>query len=207
VRTGTWVGVELDGRPEAAEIEHRVHDAIVQLPLAPDHIATHVVPDAVPHAAASLRFPVVADDEPALLAAIVRPLVDVLGGTAAALPDDAVAPVVAGDPDRASRCLDLASAARERRSGRCTRFPGQDRLTRVHPVHRILERSAITRIAGSGWPVGSDDLVDTRGFLRPVFDQGELVLWVGPAAGGVLIPQEIADPHQCCGGHRASATV
>jgi hypothetical protein len=39
------------------------------------------------------------------------------------------------------------------------------------------------------------------GFLRPTYTGGRLVLLVEPAAGGVLRPVEIEQPHQCRGGH------
>lgn len=84
---------------------------------------------------------------------------------------------------------------------RAVRFPGQDRLTGVHVVADITARSEIDEVVGIGVAVGPDTPVDTLGFLRPTYQSGRLVLLVEPAAGGVLRPSEIAQPHQCCGGH------
>jgi hypothetical protein len=84
---------------------------------------------------------------------------------------------------------------------RCVRFPGQETLTGVHPAIDLVAHSAIDEVTGIGVPVEPDSVVDTLGFLRPTFEGGRLVLLVEPAAGGVLRPVEIADPHECCGGH------
>ena len=84
---------------------------------------------------------------------------------------------------------------------RCVRFPGQESLTGVRPAIDLVAHSAIDEVVGVGVPVEPGTLVDTLGFLRPTVEGGRLVLLVEPAAGGVLRPVEIADPHECCGGH------
>jgi len=84
---------------------------------------------------------------------------------------------------------------------RCVRFPGQETLTGVRPAIDLVAHSAIDEVTGIGVPAEPGTLVDTLGFLRPTFEGGRLVLLVEPAAGGVLRPMEIADPHECCGGH------
>ena len=84
---------------------------------------------------------------------------------------------------------------------RAVRFPGQDRLTGVHTAGEITALSEIDEVVGIGVPVGPDTRVDTRGYLRPTYQAGRLVLLVEPAAGGVLRPSEIEQPHECCGGH------
>jgi hypothetical protein len=86
-------------------------------------------------------------------------------------------------------------------SARCVRFPGQERFTGVVPAIELVAHSAIDEVVGVGVPVGPHTPVDTLGFLRPTFTGGRLVLLVEPAAGGVLRPVEIEQPHQCCGGH------
>jgi hypothetical protein len=85
--------------------------------------------------------------------------------------------------------------------GRCVRFPGQEALTGIMPVADVIASSAIDEVVGIGVPITPDTSVDTRGFLRPVFAGDRLVLLVEPAAGDIPRPVEIADPHQCCGGH------
>ncbi|WP_367128603.1 hypothetical protein [Saccharothrix sp. HUAS TT1] len=94
-----------------------------------------------------------------------------------------------------------ARAGRDRSAGRCVRFPGQSALTGTHPVAEVVARSAVDRVVGIGVPVAPGDLVETLGFLRPVCRDGELVLLVEPAVGGVLRPAEAESPHECCGGH------
>lgn len=84
---------------------------------------------------------------------------------------------------------------------RAVRFPGQDRLTGVHTAGEITALSEIDEIVGIGVPVGPETRVDTLGYLRPTYQAGRLVLLVEPAAGGVLRPSEIEQPHECCGGH------
>ncbi|GAA1306411.1 hypothetical protein [Saccharothrix xinjiangensis] len=83
---------------------------------------------------------------------------------------------------------------------RCVRFPGQSALTGTHPAAEVVASSAIDRVVGVGVPVSPADRVETLGFLRPVHRDGELVLLVEPAVGGVLRPIESEDPHECCGG-------
>lgn len=108
-------------------------------------------------------------------------------GDAAALGGRLGAPVtpLAGPPD----------------GSRCMRFPGQDTLTGVLPAIELVAHSAIDEVTGVGATVTPDAPVDTQGFLRPTFSSGRLVLLVEKAAGGVLRPVEIEQPHQCCGGH------
>jgi hypothetical protein len=84
---------------------------------------------------------------------------------------------------------------------RCIRFPGQEKLTGVLPAADLVAYSAIDEVTGIGVPVTPESPIDTRDFLRPTYENGRLVLLVEPAAGGVLRPVEIADPHECCGGH------
>lgn len=83
--------------------------------------------------------------------------------------------------------------------GRCVRFPGQDGLVGVRPAGEIVAESAIDEVVGIGVPVNPESPVDTRGFLRPSYEDGRLVLLVEPTVDG-LRPVEIEDPHQCCGG-------
>lgn len=94
-----------------------------------------------------------------------------------------------------------ARAGRDRTDGRCIRFPGQSALTGTHPAAEVVAGSVIDRVVGIGVPVSPTDPVETLGFLRPVCLDGEVVLLVEPAVGGVLRPTEAESPHECCGGH------
>lgn len=41
----------------------------------------------------------------------------------------------------------------------------------------------------------------TRDHVRPQWQDGELVLTLMPAVGGVLVPFEVPDPTPCCADH------
>ena len=86
--------------------------------------------------------------------------------------------------------------------GRAVRFPGVDTLVGTLPVAEVLARSAIDRVEvlGSG-PADPAALLDTLGFVRPVWRGAELVLTVMPGAGGRLVPFETRNPTPCCAAH------
>jgi hypothetical protein len=44
-------------------------------------------------------------------------------------------------------------------------------------------------------------VIDTRDFVRPVRREGQVILQVQPAAGGVLIPFEAEHQQKCCSDH------
>ncbi|MEU3791029.1 hypothetical protein AB0F07_14665 [Streptomyces fructofermentans] len=88
-------------------------------------------------------------------------------------------------------------------AGRAVLFPGAGALTGTMTVAGLLSASAIDRVAvlGShGEPDPAQDVV-TRGHVRPQWQDGELVLTLMPAAGGVLVPFEVPDPTPCCADH------
>lgn len=127
--------------------------------------------------------------------------------------DDVDADVVCTHVDRSAVVARTVLIARDARDAghtaldgppdgaRAVRFPGQDRLTGRHRAGDITAWSEIDEVVGIGVPVGPDATVDTQGFLRPTYQAGRLVLLVEPAAGALLRPSEIEQPHQCCGGH------
>lgn len=133
--------------------------------------------------------------------------------TAASCVDDVTADVVCTHVDRSSVVATTVLIARGAHAdgrplldgppdgARAVRFPGQDRLTGRHRAGDITAWSEIDEVVGIGVPVGPDATVDTQGFLRPTYQAGRLVLLVEPAAGALLRPSEIEQPHQCCGGH------
>lgn len=86
--------------------------------------------------------------------------------------------------------------------GRAVVFAGSDELVGTLPVAEVLARSAIDRIVVlGGGPAPADALLDTGGFVRPQWRDGELVLTVMPAVGGSLIPFETRNPTPCCESH------
>ncbi|MFI2432870.1 hypothetical protein [Streptomyces sp. NPDC018693] len=87
--------------------------------------------------------------------------------------------------------------------GRAVLYPGAASLTGTLTVAEVLARSAIDRVTalGSpGQPAPRERLV-TRNHVRPQWQDGELVLTVMPAAGGVLVPFEVPEPTPCCADH------
>ena len=193
--TQLWVGLDLGDGWDAAEVEHQVLDALSILERPPDYVVTHILEDVVSRAAVALRLTAGTADDVLKDAEAVYA---VLGGTLVALGDGE--PTVLGVRDAARECARFAAGSRDALFGRALRFPGQHRLLGVLSVEEIISSSAITKVTGSGWPIAAGDLVDTRGFVRPIFENGSLVLRVGPAARGLFIPNEIAEPRECCSG-------
>lgn len=110
-----------------------------------------------------------------------------------------VVDVVAVDGDDA---LAAAAARRDRSEGRAVWFPGHDGVGDEITVADLLDRTAVDRVEvlGAGAADGRT-VVQTRGFLRPRFVAGQLVLHVQPARGGVLVPFETPSPTPCCVDH------
>jgi hypothetical protein len=83
---------------------------------------------------------------------------------------------------------------------RAVRFPGQDALPDEPTVRALLAGTAIEALAVlGGGAIQNDDVVVTRGFLRPLLRGGRLVLPVLPAGAGRVAPFEVPDPTPCCG--------
>ncbi|MFF3482597.1 hypothetical protein ACFYXC_04870 [Streptomyces sp. NPDC002701] len=87
--------------------------------------------------------------------------------------------------------------------GRAVVYPGASGLTGTVTIAELLARSAIGRVVVLGAPgePPPDQLVVTRDHVRPQWQDGELVLTLMPAVGGVLVPFEVPDPTPCCADH------
>ncbi|WP_312034476.1 hypothetical protein [Actinoplanes sp. TBRC 11911] len=95
-----------------------------------------------------------------------------------------------------------ASAALSGQSGRAVIYPGWDKLVGTITVGDVVSRSAIDRVEVlGGEPFADSDILDTQDFVRPQFRNGELVLTIVPAVGGVLRPFEVPNPTPCCAIH------
>jgi hypothetical protein len=188
-----WAGFDLGADLDARDVEHRVLEVLEAGDSRPDlSTRTSFAPrclERLPPCGCGMEPP--PSGRPKLC---TRPWC----GTLVVLcePD----PVVVGNQDAAAECARIAVGSRDGLFGRCLRFPGQQRLVGVLPVHDVVSRSAIHRVSGSDWPVEQTDRLDTKGYVRPIFEGGCLVLRVGPAAEGLLVPNEVAEPHQCCSG-------
>ena len=109
---------------------------------------------------------------------------------------------VSGSPRLRPVLAEVLDAHRSRAGGRVVVFPGSTTLTGTVTVADVLARTPIDRVQvlGSAEPDGSAALV-TRGFVRPRWSGGQLVLHAQPAVGGVLVPFETPDPTPCCADH------
>ncbi|MEV2195845.1 hypothetical protein AB0I02_33465 [Streptomyces phaeochromogenes] len=87
--------------------------------------------------------------------------------------------------------------------GRAVVYPGSATLTGTVTVAELLSGSAIDRVTvlGSAGEPPPDQRVVTRDHVRPQWQDGELVLTLMPAVGGVLVPFEVPDPTPCCADH------
>ena len=114
----------------------------------------------------------------------------------------AVGDAVHGDAGLHAAAVAARDAHVGRRSGRVVHFPGVELLVGPLTVQELLDRSAVDRVrvltAGDAAP---DDLVVTRGHVRPAWADGELVLLTQPAVGGTLVPFESPSPTPCCVDH------
>ncbi|MFH8466183.1 hypothetical protein [Streptomyces sp. NPDC017991] len=87
--------------------------------------------------------------------------------------------------------------------GRAVVYPGSAELTGTLTIAELLARSAIGRVVvlgAPGEPPPSQSVV-TRDHVRPQWQDGELVLTLQSAVGGVLVPFEVPDPTPCCADH------
>lgn len=92
---------------------------------------------------------------------------------------------------------------RDRRGGRLFRFPGMPTVTGVLRVTDLVAKSSVDDVVmiGHREPLDAEALVDTQGFVRPLFVQGRTVLVVRPAQDGLAVPFEQPDPTPCCLDH------
>ena len=203
----TGAGGAPDGGDEAEHVAHTVADVLGLDPQqrAQVVVSTHVVRGDIGRDAVAVTMPdhLFGDDGTA----------DLVSRTAAALP--AGAGVVAsrsGAEDAVTAGPDAAQAtgwgavaqAATRSAGRLVHDPGQDRMRGRMSVADLTAGGDIdeVRLIGSTGPVDPLTIVDTRGFVRPLWQRGMVVLVLQPAAGGMLTPFEIEDPPRCCEDHR-----
>ncbi|MCZ2813368.1 hypothetical protein O2W15_18205 [Modestobacter sp. VKM Ac-2979] len=189
-----WGGAPVDDQIADAHLLAAVDEALSGSGAEAELVCTHVDGSApAPRVGVSIRLTAEPADPAATRSALARAL---------------AGPVVAGDTDDAevvgpARTALLEAGAAE--AGRAVRFPGSASVTGRVSVADLIATTAIDQVVGIGVEPAGTDVVDTgpNGFLRPRFSGGRLTLLVERAAGGVLQPFEIEDPHQCCegGGH------
>ena len=78
-------------------------------------------------------------------------------------------------------------------------FPGDEDLPEEPTVAQLLAATAVDEVVALGnQPIGSEQVVRTQRFLRPVVTSGGLRLSVRPGRGSVLLPFEQPNPTPCC---------
>ncbi|GAA3253712.1 hypothetical protein ACFO1B_45675 [Dactylosporangium siamense] len=85
---------------------------------------------------------------------------------------------------------------------RAVLFPGWEQLTGVVPVSTVLADSAIEQVVILGGLTAVPEmLIDTGGFVRPIWRAGVLTLVTQFGRGGVLTPFEAQAQIPCCHDH------
>lgn len=110
--------------------------------------------------------------------------------------------LAAGPGEWSGHARAAAEQLRTGSAGRAVLFGGQPGLVGDIPVQEVTARSAITRVRGiAGIPV-TDQTLHTQDFLRPLLEDGELVLVVRYwDDAGDLAPFEVPNPVACCAVH------
>jgi hypothetical protein len=154
---------------------------------------THLVSSPWRHEALSIEA------HPRDLLALV-PVVRGLGDQVAAVLLDGENTVTAhGEEARRPGAREAAIAHRDRSGGRAVLFPGVELLTGDVPVAEVVTTTAISRIVSMHGEFDPDAVLVTGGYVRPVFEGGELVLHVGHDDPRRLVPWEVRTPTPCCG--------
>jgi hypothetical protein len=87
-------------------------------------------------------------------------------------------------------------------SGRATIFEGSETLTGDLPIATVLSSTAIDRLAIlGGGSISPDATLRTGDFVRPQWQNNDLVLTVMPGPAGTLVPFETRNPTPCCSNH------
>jgi hypothetical protein len=158
-------------------------------------VATHVERRPPAHVVLTIEVPAdVAGVEPALRAAV----------HAAGLAEPALVlgKHTSGPAEHVTHACLAVTAHIAARSGRVVVAPGLSDLPERLLVAELLERGVVERVEVlAGGVAAPDAVLVPRGFLRPRWSQGSLVLHVQPGAGGVLVPFEVPDPTPCCADH------
>ncbi|MGW2779699.1 hypothetical protein ACWC3X_00345 [Streptomyces populi] len=204
------VGVDTGHTGTLREADHLLRALAAELGLDADAVGcTHHVRDGRrPHTALSFALP-----SERAARAVWRWLTENASGASGTVPgagpDAGALPGVAlgeerhGPGELAAGAAHAAAEHGTRTGGRAVLYPGSDAVTGILTVGRLLEVSAVDRVAVLGSPEGAPSEAElvTRDHVRPEWREGRLVLAAMPAAGGTLVPFEVPDPTPCCAGH------
>lgn len=162
---------------------------------------THLVSRPWQHEAVSIEVPQQA--EKALRAALFRlprSISVVVVGTGRAIAGFGAAQQLDG-------AYEAALGHWDRRQGRAFIFPGltalAERAAELGAVsaHDVVTTTAIEAIESSHGRFAADAVLVTRGFVRPVYREGRLVVLAGHDDPTQLVPWEVPNPTPCCVDH------
>ena len=171
----------------AADAERLLREALGAV-RAPVTACTHLVDTPWRHEAVSVS------GDPATLAVVADAIRRAEPAAAVVLGDREEGPV-----DRRAGAREAAAARRERTGGRAVHFPGIELIVGDVAVGDVLARTAVDRVESSHGEFAADAVVQTGGFVRPRYRDGELVLLVGHTDPHRLVPWEVPNPTPCCG--------
>jgi hypothetical protein len=198
VTNRTVLGVDA-GSASLREADHLIHHLVDQLGLPAGVVAcTHHIRTGVRHTAVSFTVPVAdVDVVEAAWALLTAPDAEPMGVFLAGRAH--------GPAHLADAAGQAAAEATDRSSGRAVVYPGVERLTGTITVADVLAHTPIARLTVLGSAPGDHPAptveVLTRAHVRPEWRDGELVLPLVPAAGGLLAPFEVPNPTPCCADH------
>lgn len=174
-----------------ARLEHDLHEARAPLDGAL-LVCTHVIDRKGPRLAATVRLGRIS------LGAIQRFESECLERNWSFVFAPATMTLEVGPREGRSWARAAIELVQARREGRAIRFRGQDELTGERSVKEILDRSEIDRVETVASGTLESGTVETRDYLRPVYVDGSLVLYVTPLGAGRFRPSESATTYRCC---------
>ncbi len=211
------IAVDADSA-DTVEAEHVLH-GLLESVQGPVVACTHVVPGADrPHLAVSITGADLAPLAAWITGAGLAPfaasitgagpsisgtdLATLSGVGSAILEAGAAEPLVAGPSQLIRGAYIAAVESALGTAGRLVTFPGQTQARGLRTVAELRSTCGIDQVeALGGLPVDDNTLIDTLDFIRPIRRNGQVVLLVQPAAGGVLIPFEVEHQQKCCADH------
>jgi hypothetical protein len=183
------------GSRDTAAAEHVLHELLGPAPT-PVIACTHMITGGeTPHLAVSITAPT------GELEDHVRAWCTDHGAGSAFTHPGATAPDLAG-PSNLVRGAYVAAVETALGAGRLVRWPGREHAYGVQTAANLRSKAGIDYVeALGGLPITDDTVIDTRDFVRPLRREGQVILQVQPAAGGVLIPFEAEHQQKCCADH------
>jgi len=101
----------------------------------------------------------------------------------------------------AAELNELIDMSNTKTSGRAIVLPIKVDVSTTVKAEDLIEKSAIDTIVAIGEQLPANAEIQINNYLRPIFQEGKLELYVERVAGGFFAPVERESPHECCGGH------